>query len=61
MALKRKGDNMTLSKNLIREYQRLYKLKSGKEISPKEAEQAIFDLKDFIRLITKERKQRHGK
>lgn len=52
---------MTLSKNLIREYQRLYKLKSGKEISPKEAEQAIFDLKDFIRLITKERKQRHGK
>lgn len=52
---------MTLSKNLIQEYQRLYKLKSGKEISPKEAEQEIFDLKELIKLITKERRQRHGK
>ena len=52
---------MVLSKDLIQEYQRLYKLKTSKEISPKEAEQAIFDLKELIRLIAKERRQRHGK
>lgn len=52
---------MTLSKNLIREYQRLYKIKFGKDISPKEAEREIFDLKELARLIAKERRCHHGK
>ena len=56
-----KGDNMSLSKNLIREYQRQHKYKYGEDISPKEAEREILDLKELVRLIAKVRRGRHGK
>lgn len=52
---------MVLSKNLIQRYQRLHKIKFGKEISPKEAEREMLDLKDLVRLITKERRNHYGK
>ena len=50
---------MPLSKNLVQEYQKEYKSKFGKDISPKEAEKEIFDLKELVRLIAKVRKNRH--
>ena len=46
---------MVLSKNLIHEYQETYKRKFGEEISNKEAERELFDLKELVRLITKGR------
>lgn len=52
---------MVLSKNLIHEYQETYKRKFGEEISSKEAERELFDLKELVRLITKERRKRHAK
>ena len=51
---------MFLSKKLVQEYQKEYKQKYGKSISPKEAEKELLDLKDLLRLIIKERRQRHG-
>lgn len=61
MAFKKKGENMVLSKNLIREYQTEYKRKYGKDISPKEVERELICLKDLVRLIAKVRRERHGK
>ena len=52
---------MLLSKYLVQEYQKEYRRKFGKEISIKEAEKEIFDLKELVRLIAKGRKVRHGK
>lgn len=51
---------MALSKNLIREYQKQHKYKYGEDISPKEAEREILDLKELINLITKVRRSRNG-
>lgn len=51
---------MTLSKHLIRGYQEEYKRKFGKDISTKDAERELLDLKDFVRLIVKIRRQRRG-
>ena len=50
---------MVLSKNLIHEYQETYKRKFGEGISSKEAERELFDLKELVRLITKERRKLH--
>ncbi len=52
---------MILSKNLVQEYRKKYKTKFGKDISPKDAERELLNLKDLVRLIAKERKQRHGR
>lgn len=52
---------MVLSNRLIRQYQNEYQRKFGKDISPKDAEKEIFDLKELVRLIAKGRKARHGK
>lgn len=43
-------------KKLVHEYQKLHKLKFGKDISPKDAEKEIFDLRELIRLVAEERK-----
>ena len=51
---------MIIAKHLINKYQQVYKCKFGKDISAKEAERELFDLKELIRLIVKERKNRHG-
>ena len=52
---------MALSKRLVHRYQNEYKRKFGRDISPKEAEQEIFDLKELVRLITKERRNHRGR
>lgn len=52
---------MILSKRLVREYQKQHKYKYGEDISPKEAEREILDLKELVRLIAKVRRGRHGK
>lgn len=51
---------MFLAKKLVQEYQKEYKNKYGEDISLKEAEKDLLDLKDLIRLITKERRNHHG-
>lgn len=51
---------MFLSKGLVQEYQNEYKRKYGEDISPKDAERELLDLKDFVRLIVKTRRQRRG-
>lgn len=51
---------MILSERLIRGYQEEYKHKFGKDISAKDAEQELLNLKDLVRLIVKTRRQRHG-
>ena len=50
-----------ISKKLIRRYQEEYKSKTGKEISGKNAERELCDLATLIRMIAKERRNRHGK
>ncbi len=55
-----KGDNMLLSKRLIQEYQNEYKHKFGEDISLKDAERELLDLKDLVRLINKVRRQHNG-
>ncbi len=60
MALGNKGNNMILSERLIHEYQKEHKRKIGKDISPKDAERELLDLKDLVRLINKVRRQRNG-
>ncbi len=52
---------MVLSNKLVCEHQRLHKNKFGEDISPKEAEREILDLKELVRLIAKVRRGRHGK
>ena len=52
---------MLLSKRLVQEYQNEYKRKFRKDISPKDAEKELLELKDLVRLILKERKNRHGR
>ena len=52
---------MTLSSKLVREYQNQYRRKFGKDITAKEAEREIFNLKDLVKLMTKVRRQSHGK
>ena len=52
---------MLLSERLVRRYQNEYKRKFGRDISPKEAERELLGLTDLVRLITKERRSRHGK
>ncbi len=51
---------MIFSNELIRRYQEEYKRKYGKDISCKDAERELIDLKDLMRLITKARRQRRG-
>ena len=51
---------MILSDKLVREYQKEHKRKFGKDISAKDAERELLDLKDFVRLIVKIRRQRRG-
>lgn len=51
---------MVLSNKLVQEYQKEYKRKYGKDILPKDAERELLDLKDFVRLIVKTRRQRRG-
>ena len=51
---------MILSQSLVREYQKEHKRKFGKDISAKDAEQELLNLKDLVRLIVKVRRQRHG-
>ena len=52
---------MILSQRLIREYQKKYKSKYGKDISCKDAERELLDLKDLVRLIVKTRRNQYGK
>ncbi|MBR3414771.1 hypothetical protein IKG73_01995 [Candidatus Saccharibacteria bacterium] len=52
---------MLLSEKLVREYQGEHKRKFGEDISPKEAERELLELKELMRLIVKERRKRHGK
>ena len=49
---------MTISPNLVRRYQETHKRKYGEDISAKEAEQCLSNLKDLIRTI---RSCHHGK
>lgn len=51
---------MVLSERLIRGYQEEYKRKFGKDISTKDAERELLNLKDLVRLINKTRRQRYG-
>lgn len=50
-----------ISKNLIHQYQKTYRHKFGEDISDKMAERGLYDLKELVRLICKERKNRHGR
>ena len=52
---------MVLSQRLVQEYQKEYQCKYGKNISPKDAEKELLELKDLVRLILKERRNRHGR
>ena len=52
---------MILRRELIQEYQKEYQRKYGRGISPKNAEKELLELKDLVRLILKERRNRHGK
>lgn len=52
---------MFTSKRLIQKYQKTHERKFGKKITEKEAERELSDLTKLIKLITKERKNRHGK
>ena len=49
---------MQISEHLVRRYQEAHKRKYGEDISAKEAEQCLSNLKDLIRTI---RSCRHGK
>ena len=51
---------MVLSNRLVHEYQGEYKHKFGKDISPKDAERELLNLKDLVRLIVKVRRQHNG-
>lgn len=51
---------MVLSKKLVQEYQKEYKRKFGEDISLKDAERELLDLKDLVRLINKVRRQHNG-
>ena len=51
---------MILSNRLIQEYQNEYKRKYGKDISPRDAERELLDLKDLVRFIIKARRQHRG-
>ena len=51
---------MVLSKKLVQEYQKECKRKFGEDISLKDAERELLDLKDLVRLINKVRRQRNG-
>lgn len=52
---------MILSKHLVGKYQNIYKTKFNKDISTKDAERELLGLKELVRLIVKERRNRHGK
>lgn len=52
---------MIFSGNLVQEYQKEYQRKFGEDISPKDAEREMLDLKELVRLILRERRQHHGK
>ena len=49
-----------VSKRMIHQYQQTYRRKFGEDISAKAAERELYDLKELVRLIRKERKNRHG-
>lgn len=51
---------MALSKRLVQEYQKEYKRKFGGDISLKDAERQLLNLKDLVRLIVKVRRQHNG-
>ena len=51
---------MVLSNKLVQEYQKEYKRKFGGDISTKDAEREILNLKDLVRLIVKVRRQKNG-
>ena len=51
---------MIISKRLVKKYQEEHRRKFGSDISAKDAERELINLKELVRLITRERKQRHG-
>lgn len=48
---------MVFSNRLVQEYQKEYKRKFGRDISSKDAERELLNLKDLVRLIVKGRKR----
>ena len=51
---------MVFSDRLVHEYQKEYKRKFGGDISFKDAERQLLNLKDLVRLIVKVRRQHNG-
>ena len=49
-----------LSEKLVNKYRQTYQHKFGKDISTKEAERELLDLKELVKLILKERRSRRG-
>lgn len=49
-----------ISDKLVNKYRQIYQHKFGKDISTKEAERELMDLKELVRLIVKERRARHA-
>jgi hypothetical protein len=52
---------MKLSQKLVRDYRETHKRKYGQDISLKEAERRLNDLKELLRAILSQRRKRHGK
>lgn len=52
---------MTISKRLVKRYQQKYQQKFNREISSKDAERELYDLKELVKLIKSSRKERHVK